>query len=398
MTKKTAYIAVLSAALMIVPIAIDLYLAAFPQIAEGLGTPISEVERTIGIYLAGSAIGQLVLGPLSDRVGRRRVLIFGLLVFAVASAALGMVQSIEAMQVMRFVQALAGAATVTVLPIARDLYGERGSARVISFIMAVMVIAPVLAPLAGAQILALLGWRAIFFAVALFAVIVMLAAALTIPPAVRSLQRPPPVYAHNPYLTVIRDARIILPVAAAGLSFAGLFAFVAGSPSLYMVDYSVTPSAYGLLVGLNAAAMIAGNALNGTVLERFRPHKRLLASALGFGGIGIALLIAASFFPGLWVFVLLSFCFFFFLALVETNAIILALSPRAELNGTVSALSGALQAAAGAAGSFAVSLSQAPGPFGVAVVMAFSGTSVAVIVLSFFYLEHRNSGTSIRET
>ena len=181
MTKNTLFIAVLSCALMVVPIAIDLYLPAFPDIASGLGTPIANVEQTVGIYLVGSAIGQIFLGPLSDRIGRRRILIGGLSVFAIASAALGVAQSIEAMQGLRFIQALGGAATVTVLPIARDLYGEKKSAKAISFIMAAMVIAPVLAPLAGAQILGFLGWRAIFLAVALFAVAVILSVLCAIP-------------------------------------------------------------------------------------------------------------------------------------------------------------------------------------------------------------------------
>ncbi|MEO1250847.1 MAG: multidrug effflux MFS transporter [Pseudomonadota bacterium] len=390
MPSRLAYVIVLSAAVMLAPFAIDLYLPAFPAIADGFATRVENIEATIAIYLAGSAIGQLVLGPIADAYGRRRVLVGGVALFIIASLLIGASETLGDFYFWRFLQALGGAGSVAVFPIARERFGPQESARVISYMMAIIVIAPIVAPILGGYVLLFAGWRAIFALAAAIGIAVLAATILFIRsdrPSARAHNRPLLI---SRYRLVLAEPCIFLPVLASGLAFAGLFAFVAGSPHVYITHFGAAPEHYGYLVALNAAAMVIANFVNGRALASVDPVRKIVFGALGLAGAGAALLFAAFAGFGLPALIMAVIGFFFALAFVETNAVIIALSVRPQDNGAVAALNGAFQSGAGAVGSYLVSFFDASGASAMAFVMA--GAGVAVLLTSL--LLQRGGGRS----
>ena len=232
-------IVILGAISALTPIAIDMYLPAMPSIAKEFGVSGGDIQITLTAYMAGFAIGQLLHGPLADSFGRKPVLLIGTLCFALASICSAMAPSIDLLIWTRIAQGFAGAAAAVVIQaIVRDMFEKEEFARTMSFIMLVMTLAPLVAPLAGGYMALWFGWRSIFWLIALIALLVIIAISFKIPETLQPEKRQPfrvrSVLYNYRSLAGSTDAMLLIVMGA--LSFSGMFAFLTAGPFFY-VDF-----------------------------------------------------------------------------------------------------------------------------------------------------------------
>ncbi|MBB3183056.1 DHA1 family bicyclomycin/chloramphenicol resistance-like MFS transporter [Halomonas fontilapidosi] len=352
MTLNARRVALLVAAnTALAPFAIDAYLPAMAAIAGHIGASIHHTELSLSTFLAGFALGQLVFGPVSDRVGRKPVLLGGLVVFLLASLVITTVDSLGELLSWRFVQALGGGATVVnSAAIVRDCFHGREAAKVMSTMAIIMLMAPLVAPVVGSGLLYLADWWLIFVFLAVYAGFLMWLLGTRLPETRapgESAATPSRVLAN--YASVLGDRRAMGFIAAASMSFAGLFAFVTASPFLYLEHFGLTPSLYPLVFGVNVVAMVAANRLNIRLLRWRTPLQNLrlgLAIQLA-AGIGLALMVITGL-ASLATMVPLIMLFAGTIGLIAPNAITSLLDRFHHMSATAAALQGSLQFSSGA--------------------------------------------------
>ena len=333
------------------PFAIDAYLPAMSALADSIGASIHHTELSLSAFLAGFALGQLLFGPLSDRIGRKPVLLGGLVAFALASLVLTTVDSLPQLLAWRFVQALGGGATVVnSAAIVRDCFSGREAAKVMSTMAIIMLLAPLVAPVVGSGLLYLGDWQLIFVFLACYAVFLMWLLGTRLPET-----RAPGGPAASPrqmlgnYLSVLQHREAMGYVCAASMSFAGLFAFITASPFLYLEHYGLSPAYYPLVFGVNVVAMAASNRLNIRLLRRRSPQQNLrlgLAIQLA-AAVGLTLMVATGL-ESLWTVVPLIMVFAGTIGLVAPNAISSLLEHFHHMSATAAALQGSIQFSCGA--------------------------------------------------
>ncbi|MCZ4562444.1 multidrug effflux MFS transporter [Rhodococcus sp. IEGM 1401] len=345
-------ILVLGALIALGPLTIDMYLPALPAIADDLNTSSSAVQLTLAGTLVGLALGQLIIGPLSDIVGRRLPLIVGTGVHILASVACIVAPNIAVLGGLRVVQGLgAAAAAVVAMAIVRDLFSGRAAATVLSRLMLVMGVAPVLAPSLGGAVLLVGSWRLVFAALAIMGVALMTLAIVslreTLPPERRRASGVMPVM--RTYRSLLRDAQFVVLVLVAALAMASLFAYIAGSSFVLQEEFGLDEQQFAIVFAAGAISLIGASQLNVLLLGRFAPVQIVL-TALSFavfaGAVMTVLAITgvggmAGFVVPLW-FVLGAVGF------VMPNAPALALSRHGEAAGGAAALLGAAQFGLGA--------------------------------------------------
>ncbi|WP_432695026.1 Bcr/CflA family multidrug efflux MFS transporter [Marinobacterium sp. YM272] len=272
------------------PLSIDMYLPGLPQIAEELGGAESSVQMTISFFLIGLFIGMLLYGPLSDKYGRRRLLLGGMTLYVIASLGCALSSGIEQLVALRFVQALGGAAaSVLGRTIVRDLFPLDESARVLSLMHLVTMLATLAAPLFGGYMLLLAGWRSLFIVLMLFATITLFFTAWKIPETHRGASRNASILAvFTAYLRIARHPHAIGYALCMGLGFAGMFAFITASPFVYINYFGVEPTHYAWLFTLNILGVIVCVTLNARFV------KRLGTQAMLRLGSGLAALSGAA--------------------------------------------------------------------------------------------------------
>ncbi len=326
------------------PMAIDQYLPALPAIGRDLGASAAAVQGTLSIFFVGFSVGQLVYGPLSDRFGRRGPLLAGIVLFVAASLACAVVQSVAALIVWRFVQSVGAAAPAVIArAMVRDLFEGTEAARMLSLMALVMGIAPLAAPILGGYLTEWFGWASNFWALALFGALCLLGAWSGLPetlPVARRRAASVPMMLRD-YATLARDRRFQGYAMASGLSFGGYFAYVSGSPFVFIELYGVPVSLFGYLFGLNVVGMMVGSALNTRLVERIGIDG-MLAWGIGLGAVaGAALLgLGATGVGGLWALFAAIFLFVSCQGLITANAMAGALAVRPDLAGTAAALAG----------------------------------------------------------
>jgi len=280
------------------PLAIDFYLPSFPMLARQFATDVEHVQLSLAAYFAGLAIGQLLYGPLADRFGRRRPLLVGVSLFALASLACAWAESLEVLVLARFVQALGGCAGMVISrAVVRDLCDPLASAKVFSQLILVMGVAPILAPLAGGWLLAWSGWPAIFYCLLLFAVLCALAIALWLPESRPAHAPPAPLSgALGQYRHLLADRAFLGHALTGGLAMAALFAFISGSPFVFIEHFGLSPQQMGLAFGLNVTGFMIGTTLSARHSRRLGPA-RLIRHGVWIGaacGVLLAALALAS--------------------------------------------------------------------------------------------------------
>jgi DHA1 family bicyclomycin/chloramphenicol resistance-like MFS transporter len=290
---------VLSALMGFASISTDLYLPALPALptmATSLKSDTGTMELTVAGYLIGFSLGQLLWGPLGDRHGRRGPVAVGLILFVVGSAGCALSLTATQMIAWRIVQAVGACAGVVLArAMVRDLYAGNRAASMLSTLMTVMAVAPLLGPLLGGQVLALAGWRAIFWLLAGVGLLTLAALATlpeTLPEARRN--REPLVRAFRRYGGLLREPRILGYAGAGGFFYGGMYAYIAGSPHAYITVYHVPPQLYGLLFGAGIVGIMVTNLVNARVVGRLGGDRLLARGAAGAALSGVALAVAAG--------------------------------------------------------------------------------------------------------
>ncbi|MFI1003360.1 multidrug effflux MFS transporter [Streptomyces galbus] len=339
-------------------LSMDMYLPALPEVSRTLHAPAATVQLTLTACLAGMALGQLVVGPMSDRWGRRRPLLAGLAVYVVATALCAAAPDVELLVVLRLAQGLAGSAGIVIArAMARDVYDGVAMARFFSTLMLIAGVAPVVAPLIGGQVLRVTDWRGVFVVLtvvgALLGALVWARLPETLEPARRHAG------GVGQALRSMRGLLADLPFAgymlSGGFAFAALFAYISASPFVVQEIYGASPQTFSLLFGLNSVGLVAAGQLNGKVLVGRVPLERVLAGGLAllvlastalllmaagaFGAVGLAPVAAA-------LFVLMSA-----MGLTLPNAQTLALVRTRHSAGAASALLGTASFLVGAVAS-----------------------------------------------
>lgn len=279
--REGRFILLLAALVAFGPLAIDLYLPALPAIASGLAATPEAVQRSITVFLAGFSLGMLFYGPISDRYGRRVVLLSGILLFALASAACMLAQAVIPLIVARFFQALGGgAASVLARAVVRDVYGPTEAIRKLSLMAIVTAIAPLLAPLLGSLLLSYFGWRGTFAAVLVWGLLSLGVVWRFLPETLSAEQRGqlPLGKAFAAYARLLSDPAALGLILAGGMSFAAMFAYITASPFYFIELHQFSPLAYSVLFASNAVGIFLANFLNARLVRRAGP-----ARMAGFG-------------------------------------------------------------------------------------------------------------------
>jgi MFS transporter, DHA1 family, multidrug resistance protein len=341
----------------IAPFSIDIYLPALPMLRQALAADEAQTLLTLSAFFVGFGAGQLLLGPLSDRFGRKRPLFAGLLLYIAASVGCALATTISAVVFWRFVQAFGGSVVpIVVQAMVRDLYQRNESARILSLNLLVTASAPVIAPLIGGQLLLWLDWRWIFWVLVGFGVLALVAA-LALPETLTASRRNEarPLAVVLGYFELLRSRNYLGYVACATLYFCCLFAFIAGSPFVYIEYFGVPPQYFGFLFGVNMLGMIATTFVNSRIVLR-RGADRLLRIACAIGAAASVVLCATglSGFGGIAGIALPLFVVLSLLTMVASNAISGALAGAQNRAGAAAALAGALQFGAGALTSAAL--------------------------------------------
>ncbi|MFJ5619239.1 multidrug effflux MFS transporter [Micromonospora sp. NPDC093243] len=380
--QRLRLVLVLGSLIAIGPLTIDMYLPALPTIAADLHTTSAAVQLTLTGTLAGLAFGQLLIGPLSDAVGRRKPLLVGTALHIVASVLCVVAPNIGLIGTLRVLQGLgAAAASVVAMAVVRDLFSGAAFAKLFSRLMLVMGVAPILAPTLGSQLLRWSQWRGVFVALAVLGLVLLVVAAVGLPetlPAARR-QRGGVGATLRVYGGLLRDRIFVGLVLVAGLAMAALFAYVSGSSFVFQEHYGLDEQEFGIVFGAGAVGLITATQLNVRLLRRYSPQ-RILVNALGAGTVaGLALLVFAATGAGGLASVLVSlWAVLAAVGLALPNAPALALSRHGEAAGTAAALLGAVQFAVGA---LAAPLVGVLGTGSVAMAVVVAGGMVASMIV-----------------
>jgi DHA1 family bicyclomycin/chloramphenicol resistance-like MFS transporter len=361
MNKRTyyTYILVLGSLTALGPFSIDMYLPGFEDIAKSLDTSVANVGLSLATYFVGISLGQLLYGPLLDRHGRKKPLYAGLAVYIVATLVCMRAQNINVLIVLRFIQAVGScAAQVTAMAMVRDLFSPKESAKVLSLLLLVLGASPMIAPTAGGYIVVTWGWRAIFFVLLLLGVVILLLSIFFLPnsypPDEGFSLRPAPIIRN--FLSVFAVPQFLIYVFVMALAFAGLLAYVAGSPVIFMEIFHVSKQVYGWIFAFLAVAFIGLSQFNGVLLKRFSSQQIIRVTLTGQVVVGLAFWgFAMAGWLSLPVTIGFLFAFLGFLGFTNPNAAALAMAPFAKNAGTASSLLGCLQLGIGALASAAVS-------------------------------------------
>lgn len=342
---RLAYILVLGALVALGPFTIDLYLPAFPVVARELAASESAIQVTLTATMIGFGVGQLVIGPWSDRVGRRLPLLLATGVHVVASLGVAASPDIAWILVFRVLQG-AGAAGggVVAMAMVRDLFGGQSLVRMLSRLALVTGLAPILAPVIGSQLLQILDWRGLFVALAGYGVLVTALTALfvteTLPPERR--REPGHSTTAQRYRAVLSDRVFVGVSLIAGLVFSGLFAYLSSSSFVFQEVYGFDAQQYGALFAINSVGLVVASQVASRLMRRFAPAHILVVAlpvqALGGFGAAAAALTGAPFLAVAAG----TFLFLAFAGLSFPCIQVIALAPHGSEAGTAAALLGAL--------------------------------------------------------
>ncbi|WP_213806737.1 multidrug effflux MFS transporter [Granulicella sp. dw_53] len=349
---NTWIIVLLGALCVVTPFAVDMYLPAFSTIAAEYGSTTPEISLSLSTYFVGFALGQMLYGPLLDRFGRKRPLYFGLTIYILCSVGCATAHSLKAFVLLRFFEALGGCvAQVGAIAMVRDFFPVKESAKIFSLLFLMIGVSPLLAPTIGSLLISGLGWRWIFGLLAIIAFVILTVTFLFLPEGHEpdhsvSLRAGPML---RSFWGILKQRQFLTYTLAGGFSFAGLFAFVAGSPIIFMDGFHMGTKAFGIVFAVLVMGFIGGNQMNVFLLRRFTSQRtffvalvvQVLTGILFFAG-------RLSHTVGLAATLVLFFVFLSCIGLTYPNSAALALAPFSSNAGRASALLGCLQTGTGA--------------------------------------------------
>jgi DHA1 family bicyclomycin/chloramphenicol resistance-like MFS transporter len=380
---KPLLIVILGSMVAIGPLSIDMYLPALPEITRSLHAEDAAVQLTLTAVVAGLALGQLVAGPLSDRIGRRRPLMIGLLSYSAASLLCALAPSVLALTGLRFLQGLTGGAGIVIgRAVVRDLYSGAAAAKLFSSLMLVTGLAPILAPVIGAQVLRFTAWQGIFGVLAGLSLGIVTLATVALPETL-----PPERRDRGGLAGTLQTMRGLLTqrsflgyALTAALAFGALFAYISGSPFVFQDIYGLSPQAFSLAFGVNGLGLVAGSQINAHLVGRYGPAY-LLRRALLVITTSAATLLAVVLIGdlGVWPVIITTFLVMSSLSFVMPNSTALALADHAKVAGTASALLGVIQFLVGGLAAPLVGLGGTGSAVPMAVVMLSLAAGAVVV-------------------
>ena len=360
--KKFYLILILGFLTAIGPLSIDMYLPAFPAIAKSLNTSVARVTLSLSSFFIGISVGQLFYGPLLERFGRKKPLYAGLCIYLLASVGCALAASVDALIALRLFQALGGCVgMVAARAMIRDLFDVKENAKIFSTLMLVVAVSPIIAPTLGGYITAALGWHYVFIMLIIIDVLILTGIYFMLP----ETKKPDPGFSLKPgsiiksYASVITHPQFYTYAFTAAVSAASIYAYIGGSPHVFMEIYKVNEKQYGWIFALIAMGLIGASQLNSVLLKNYT-SEQIIKAALTCQTIIGAVMVLISLFGWGDLFVTIFFIFIFFCCqgFVFPNASALSLASFGHNAGSASALLGGIQMGIGAGTSALVSFLQ----------------------------------------
>lgn len=337
--------------LMLMPLAIDMYLPSMPVIAAQFGVESGRVQMTLSAYMLGFAFGQLFYGPMSDSIGRKPMILWGTLIFAIAGCACAMAQSIDLLIGLRLLHGLAAAsASVVINALMRDMFTKDEFSRMMSFVILVMTIAPLLAPIIGGALLLWFNWPAIFWAMGAAALIGSLLVALfikeTLPKERRQKFHLRTTLGN--FASLFHHKRVLSYMLASAFSFAGMFSFLSAGPFVYIELNHVSPQHFGYYYALNIVFLFLTTLLNSYNVRRVGAISMFRLGLLIQLAMGLWLLAISAVGLGFWALVIGVAVYLGCIAMITSTAMAVILDGFPHMAGTASSLAGTLRSSIGA--------------------------------------------------
>lgn len=347
MNNRTVLILILGLLSAIGPFSIDTYLSGFPSIATDLNVTVDDVSYSLSSFFIGISVGQLIYGPLLDRFGRKTPLLIGLVIYFLASVGCALATSIEMLIALRFLQALGGCVgMVAPRAIVRDSFPVEESAKIFSTLILILGVSPIIAPTVGSYMITAMGWHSVFWLQAgmgvllFFAVIFKLAESKN-PDQSISLK---PQHIIPTFFNIFKNPQFFTYAFAGSMVSGGVYAYLSGSPFVFMKIYKVTEQQYGWIFGLLAGGLILSSQLNNLALKKYR-SEQIVRVVLTIQTVVGILLCLGSVTDGLNLYstILLIFIFLCCQGFSFPNSSALSLVPFSKEAGSASALLGAIQ-------------------------------------------------------
>lgn len=400
---RTLIILILGMLSAVGPFSIDMYLPGFPVMAKDLGVSVDVVSYSLASFFAGICIGQLLCGPLLDRYGRKAPLVTGMIIYIIASIGCVLSGNIEILIVCRFFQALGGCVgMVAPRAIIRDVFPVEENAKIFSLMILILGVAPICAPTTGSFLISKFGWQSVFVALTIIGVIVLLAVILKLPES----KQPDPSYSlkAKPILTnfyeVLKVPQFYTYSLMGAISAAGLFAYLAGSPFVFMELYGTTEQQYGLIFAIIAAGLILCSQLNNQLLKKYTSEQITLVTLSIQTLVGISLLAGTAFhWLNLYTTIAHIALFLSCQGFAFPNSSALSMAPFTKNAGSASALMGALQMAFGALAAAIIGMSNPTSALPLAVIMACCAMIAwLILLLGTFKIKYQSRKTDVEES
>ena len=342
------------------PLSIDMYLPAFPSIAKGLNTTVPSVMLSLSSFFIGISVGQLMYGPLLERYGRKTPLYIGLSLYAIASLACATAMSVETLIVFRFFQALGGCVgMVASRAMVRDLFDVKDNAKVFSTLMLVIAVSPIIAPSLGGFITTYLGWRYIFIMLIVVIALIISGIYFLLPDS----KGPDPSYSLKPaailssFSSIIKHPQFALYTFSGAVASAGLYAFISGSPHVFLEVFKITEQHYGWVFAFVASGLIGSSQLNSFFLKKYKSEQIIKIALLSQSVVAVILAASSIFgFGELYSTIFLIFLYLCCQGFIFPNAAAMSMASFGHNAGNASALMGFIQMSAGAFMSAMVSV------------------------------------------
>ncbi|MCW3466772.1 multidrug effflux MFS transporter [Chitinophaga nivalis] len=366
------------------PFSIDMYLPGFPAIAKDLGVDQARVALSLSSFFVGISAGQLLYGPLLDRFGRKIPLYIGLVLYIVASAGCMYATTLNSLIILRFVQAIGScAAAVASVAMVRDLFPVKDNAKVFALLMLVVGTSPMIAPTVGSYVTSVFSWHTVFLILGVMGILILLATILWLPesyhPDTTMSLKPRPIITN--FLSVVSEPQFYTYAFAGAISFSGLFAYVSGSPQIFMDVYKLSDTTYGWIFAFLSIGLIGSSQVNSWLLKHFTSQQIVPIAMAGQVIVCLILIVGAwNNWLSLAGIITLLFAFLCCLGCINPNTSALSLAPFTKNAGSASALMGAIQMGLGALASAVVSLFDTHSAMPLAVTM-FGSSLLALLVL-----------------
>lgn len=401
-SKKFKLILILGLLSAIGPFSIDMYLPAFPSIAADLHTTVAKISLSLSSFFIGISAGQMLYGPLLDRFGRKKPLYIGISVYLIASIGCAMATSANSLIWLRLLQALGSCSgMVASRAMVRDLFPVEENAKVFSLLMLVVGVSPIIAPTLGGYLSAGIGWHYVFIVLTLMAAIILAAIHFYLPesrkPDSTFSLKPKPII--NSFLSVAKEPQFYTYAFAGSIASAGLYAYISGSPSVFMEIYKVSEQQYGWIFAMVAVGLITSSQINTILLRKYRSEQVVVIALLCQSLTGI-ILFTGSAFGFLGLFSTIFFCFIFLSCQGFTfpNTSALSLAPFTKTAGSASALLGSIQMGIGAFTSALVSYLNNGTAIPMTIVMAGCAlTSFGIVLIGGRIIRNRTFAEEVQE-